>query len=648
MRITGIAHASRRACWAAPSPSRRLRVRTRRRGTAAPVERASPGPSAPSPSSAQGRWACPWPSSSRRMAGRVIAVDVNEAVVAAINEGRAHVTEEPGLAERVAEAHAAGRLRATTDGAAAAAASDVVVLIVPVMLDDGAPAGLPPHGRRRGRDRPGPPVRRHRRVRDHAAGRATPGTAMSRASRRRAGSPSSRTCSSPSRPERLYSGAVFDNLATYPKLVGGVGPASTDRAARFYASVLDAEVVAMSSAEAAELRQARGDDVPRRQHRVRERARGVRGPDRRRRRRGRSGPRTASRTATSTSRGSAWAATASRSTRTSSSRGRRRWSSWRCRGGPTTGRWTAPIAAIERGAGRPPGRRRPRPRPHLSGGRPGARVLAGDAAHRGPRGRGCTRVGLGSPARAGTRSRAWARSPGRRHPGRDARVIVLQTADPAFRELDPDLFPDLELVLDGRNAFRDVEWPAARARPRVRHPRARCVHARRRRARPCPPSRRAAVMRTASIVGTRPQLIKAAALLPELRKRHDDVLIDTGQHWDERLAGDVLHGARAAASGSQPGHRRRRPRIADGADARRARAHPARRGTGRRDRVRRHELDPRGRARRGEAVDPGRPCRSRPAKLRPPDARGGQPRRRRPPRDVVLRPDPRRRGEPRP
>src|SRR4029079_8213678 len=35
--------------------------------------------------------------------------------------------------------------------------------------------------------------------------------------------------------------------------VGGIGPRSTDRASRFYASVLDAEVVAMSSAEAAEL-----------------------------------------------------------------------------------------------------------------------------------------------------------------------------------------------------------------------------------------------------------------------------------------------------------------------------------------------------------------------------------------------------------
>ncbi len=44
-------------------------------------------------------------------------------------------------------------------------------------------------------------------------------------------------------------------------------------------------------------------------------------------------------------------------------------------------------------------------------------------------------------------------------------------------------------------------------------------------------------MKIVSVVGTRPQLIKAAALLPELRVHHDVVLVDTGQHWDERMAG---------------------------------------------------------------------------------------------------------------
>ena len=44
-------------------------------------------------------------------------------------------------------------------------------------------------------------------------------------------------------------------------------------------------------------------------------------------------------------------------------------------------------------------------------------------------------------------------------------------------------------------------------------------------------------MRILSVVGTRPQLIKAAALQPALRSRHDEVFVDTGQHWDESMAG---------------------------------------------------------------------------------------------------------------
>jgi len=47
-------------------------------------------------------------------------------------------------------------------------------------------------------------------------------------------------------------------------------------------------------------------------------------------------------------------------------------------------------------------------------------------------------------------------------------------------------------------------------------------------------------MKVLSIVGTRPQLIKAAALQPALRARHDEVFVDTGQHWDESMAGSFF------------------------------------------------------------------------------------------------------------
>ena len=39
------------------------------------------------------------------------------------------------------------------------------------------------------------------------------------------------------------------------------------------------------------------------------------------------------------------------------------------------------------------------------------------------------------------------------------RAIVTQTADPRWRELDLSLFPDLEVIYDGRNSLRDLELP---------------------------------------------------------------------------------------------------------------------------------------------------------------------------------------------
>jgi nucleotide sugar dehydrogenase len=182
---------------------------------------------------------------------RVIAVDVQQSVVDSINEGRSHVHEEPGLAELVQKAHAGGRLRATTDAAAAARDADVVVLIVPVMLDDeeqpdyrymdAAVASI------------GPGV--------HARSLVIFETTLPVGDTRERFTPQLAAASGllPDEdffvafsPERLYSGAALRNLATYPKLVGGIGPGSTARAAAFYDAVLDAEIVAMQSAEAAE------------------------------------------------------------------------------------------------------------------------------------------------------------------------------------------------------------------------------------------------------------------------------------------------------------------------------------------------------------------------------------------------------------
>ena len=43
-------------------------------------------------------------------------------------------------------------------------------------------------------------------------------------------------------------------------------------------------------------------------------------------------------------------------------------------------------------------------------------------------------------------------------------------------------------------------------------------------------------MRVATIVGNRPQFVKAAAVSPPLRRSHTELLIHTGQHRDPELS----------------------------------------------------------------------------------------------------------------
>ncbi len=43
-------------------------------------------------------------------------------------------------------------------------------------------------------------------------------------------------------------------------------------------------------------------------------------------------------------------------------------------------------------------------------------------------------------------------------------------------------------------------------------------------------------MRILTVIGNRPQFVKAAAVTPELRRHHEEVMVHTGQHFDEELS----------------------------------------------------------------------------------------------------------------
>jgi nucleotide sugar dehydrogenase len=185
---------------------------------------------------------------------RVIGVDVLPSLVEDLDAGRVPEIDEPGLADRIAAAHEAGRFSATLSHAEATRQADVVVMIVPLMLTD---EQAPDH--------------RHLDAATRAVGEGLqPGTlviyettvvvgdtrgrfapALERTSGLEAGD-AERGFLLAFSPERVYSGRVFRDLETYPKLVGGIDARSTERALAFYRSVLTADVWDLGSAETAE------------------------------------------------------------------------------------------------------------------------------------------------------------------------------------------------------------------------------------------------------------------------------------------------------------------------------------------------------------------------------------------------------------
>jgi nucleotide sugar dehydrogenase len=183
----------------------------------------------------------------------VIGVDVLPAHVEALNAGNANLDDEPGVPELIRQGHADGRFEATLSHAQAATRADVVVIIVPLMLDaekrpDYAAVDAATHDVGRGL-RAGSlviyettlPIGDTRRRFGPMLEQASGLTVGARAGFLLAFSP-----------ERVYSGRVLRDLATYPKLVGGVTADSTTAAAAFYRSVLKADVWELTSAEAAE------------------------------------------------------------------------------------------------------------------------------------------------------------------------------------------------------------------------------------------------------------------------------------------------------------------------------------------------------------------------------------------------------------
>jgi nucleotide sugar dehydrogenase len=202
---------------------------------------------------ALGKIGLPLAAQIARAGHQVIGCDIDEQVVAQVNAAQEPFPGEAGLADALRELVGDGRLRATTDTRAAVATGPELIVAVPPLIVD---ADAQPDFRIidavvediGAALRPGAVVSIETTV--------PVGTIRERIAPRLAALSGLRAEEEffvVHSPERVYSGRVFQDLATYPKLVGGVSSEGERRAIELYSAFIPVEVRGMGSVEAAEL-----------------------------------------------------------------------------------------------------------------------------------------------------------------------------------------------------------------------------------------------------------------------------------------------------------------------------------------------------------------------------------------------------------
>lgn len=202
---------------------------------------------------ALGKIGLPLAAAVARAGHEVVGCDVDERVVELVNAGGAPFPGEADLDAVLREVVGDGRLRAVTDTTAAVAdGPDLVIAVPPLIVDAQA--------------RPDWRILDSV-VADIGAGLQA-GTTVSIETTLPVGTTRERIAPALGEasglapeegfftvfsPERVFSGRIFADLATYPKLVGGLSEAGERRGCELYGAFLTAPVWPMGSAEAAEL-----------------------------------------------------------------------------------------------------------------------------------------------------------------------------------------------------------------------------------------------------------------------------------------------------------------------------------------------------------------------------------------------------------
>ena len=169
---------------------------------------------------------------------QVTGCDVNQGTVDLVKRGQEPFPGETDLATKLSQVVTSGALTATTDTTSAVATADAVVIVVPLFVDE---SGVPDFGWMDA-------------ATEAVARGLKPGTLVSYETTLPVGTTRQRFTPKLEAisglvagkdfyvvfsPERVFTGRVFADLRKYPKLIGGIDPASAAKGMAFYESVLD-------------------------------------------------------------------------------------------------------------------------------------------------------------------------------------------------------------------------------------------------------------------------------------------------------------------------------------------------------------------------------------------------------------------------
>ncbi len=187
-----------------------------------------------------------------RAGARVIGVDINESLVSNLNNGVVNLKDEPGIEEGIRKGLKEGKFKATTDGIQASKSSDVKIIVVPTVLNNQRrldTRNLEDVTRKIGKGlKKGDVV-----IVECTVPPLTTEFLIKRILEEEGNLKVEEDFALAYSPERIYEGrALRDIEENYPKVVGGVGPKSTDVVAALYECVAKKGVIKLKRAREAE------------------------------------------------------------------------------------------------------------------------------------------------------------------------------------------------------------------------------------------------------------------------------------------------------------------------------------------------------------------------------------------------------------